>query len=814
VSAITDKARSQPTTATPRPPRCNVQPENCPEDLRDVRCWIVWRWTWAKEKWTKPPIDPATMEPGDAMGTPPKISCLTFDQAIELYESDPTIDGVGWLPYWTAKTALDADKCLEDEGEPKPWAEQLMGLCPGYTETSPSGKGLRVIVDGKLPGGAPGKIIVKGFGSGKDGTIEVFNRAGYVTFTGHMRAESAPIADRSAELGILFDIWSKAKNAGQSNGDPNAAFIVREEVTPEQLEAVRAIPDDELIERMRRGKKGDRFAQLFDEGTVANHGGDWSAADMSLVNTLCFWTAGDAARMDRLWAKSKLAKREKFDRDDYRRMTINAALLKATKFYKPRSQGGWFGNVVVAKDAAGGTTRHPLDQPDILKRLHEVTGGAIRRVGSALFAHEGGDAEVVPITSADQLFAYIGQVAHIHWADGAGLVTRRQLYEAARQTVQRYDSIEKYPHYPPVEGIYYACQWPRWRGSGAALEGLLDLFSPATEMDRELIRSYVLTLFWGGPPGERPMFLAEGPENDKGRGVGKSYLFSALAGLVGGSVSNISTRDDIGAITRRIINDAARKRCLILDNVKSERFSWADLEGMITGPTVGGYQLYVGDGSRPNLFTYAMTINGASLSEDLAQRVVVIRLDRPKSYDSADDKSSWSEAVRMYIREKQTAIFADILTAFEERPAPVRSAQRWASWTRDVLARCKEPAELQKLILTRQASVNDDAEQARALSNYVGERIGRKFNCEPANVSVWMSTEVLAEILTSFLPQPVRVGGVTKKLKAIRPPGMDYDRASGGARGWTWTGDYANRDAEAAYRWIHPDRESPGTWRR
>ena len=51
---------------------------------------------------------------------------------------------------------------------------------------------------------------------------------------------------------------------------------------------------------------------------------------------------------------------------------------------------------------------------------------------------------------------------------------------------------------------------------------------------------------------------------------------------------------------------------------------------MITTDIISGKRLYMGEGRRPNTITHVITLNGASLSKDLAQRCIPIKLARPK----------------------------------------------------------------------------------------------------------------------------------------------------------------------------------------
>lgn len=459
-----------------------------------------------------------------------------------------------------------------------------------------------------------------------------------------------------------------------------------------------------------------------------------------------------------------------------------------------------------------GDKKKPVDQPELLAHLGEITSGAIRRVGSGLFAHDGGDADLLQLASSESLFAYVAQRARIYWGEGPALTTKKQLFEAARQNVPQFEAVEKYPHFPPVPRVYYACSQPKEPGDGSALDGLLSLFSPATDLDRELIRAFVLTLFWGGPAGKRPMFLAEGPADDpkNGRGVGKSDLFAILAKLVGNPFSNVSARDDISTITKRIINDSGRKRVLLLDNVKSERFSWGDLEALITAPTVSGHRLFVGEETRPNLIVYAMTMNGASLSEDLAQRVVMIRLARPESYHR--DGKAWEEHVSNYIARHYPRIVADVMATFNAPPQPIRAEQRWAEWTHKVLARCHRADELQQLLVERQGDINDDRQAARDFGQFLAAQIRREKSCDPAGAKVWFSAEALVPIVSAYTGEKVGQRAVSKKIGRMKPPELTKSDGKH-ARGWLWTGPEANPHSRPD-RWVHahpvPEEQEEG----
>ena len=64
--------------------------------------------------------------------------------------------------------------------------------------------------------------------------------------------------------------------------------------------------------------------------------------------------------------------------------------------------------------------------------------------------------------------------------------------------------------------------------------------------------------------------------------------------------------------------------------------------------------MFIGEGQRPNTLVWAITVNGATLSGDLAERCVVIRLARP------EHNPEWRSNVSAFIRDRRWNIIADI----------------------------------------------------------------------------------------------------------------------------------------------------------
>jgi hypothetical protein len=158
------------------------------------------------------------------------------------------------------------------------------------------------------------------------------------------------------------------------------------------------------------------------------------------------------------------------------------------------------------------------------------------------------------------------------------------------------------------------------------------------------------------------MWVIVGPEDDglrMGRGVGKSITVEMLAELLGGMkfLMSVEPGDNLAKVKTRLLSPEAQAvRICLMDNVKALRFSWSDLEGLITAPVISGHRLYAGEARRPNHITWITTINGGALSKDLAERAIVLRLRRPEY------TATWEDETRALIHEHREQIVGDVIS--------------------------------------------------------------------------------------------------------------------------------------------------------
>ena len=119
-----------------------VQANNLPAELRESGLFCCWRYETrpGTDKSTKVPYNPRTG--GGAQSTNPG-TFAPLSATLEAAERGQ-YDGIG-AGIFGSLGAIDIDHCLDDNGRPSELARDIAGTIHGYTERSPSGKGLRIL---------------------------------------------------------------------------------------------------------------------------------------------------------------------------------------------------------------------------------------------------------------------------------------------------------------------------------------------------------------------------------------------------------------------------------------------------------------------------------------------------------------------------------------------------------------------------------------------------------------------------------------------------------------------------------------------
>lgn len=404
-------------------------------------------------------------------------------------------------------------------------------------------------------------------------------------------------------------------------------------------------------------------------------------------------------------------------------------------------------------------------------------------MGNALFVDDG-QGDVSWLLNTASTFGWLGSVSGlIEWRKAIGCVSREEVFHELQRTSKGYSAVETLPHFPELPGHYYACKAVT-PGEGDYARKLIDRFSPATPLDWELIVAAMATLFWGGAGGCRPCFVIT---SSSGRGAGKSKLTEMISLLVGGAML-FGSKDDPAEIKQRLLTiSATPTRMAILDNLKTLKFSWAEFEALLTAPTISGKRMYVGEASRPNTLTWFVTLNGASLSTDMAQRAVFIKLNQPTR------TGEWEDETKELILTHRWEIIADLIGFLMEKPTKrLEKFSRWAAWENAILSRLSDPDAAQRLILERQAEVDADADEALDLEHYFAEKLVR-LGYDIEREKVHIPSDIGTQWFNAQQNERLKSGQVTTIIKQFHAEGrmknlrVDPGRANG--RGFLWQGE-------------------------
>ena len=308
------------TTCAAAPMSASVScvPDQIPSALTARDQCVVWRYAMRKGKYTKVPFNARTGH--EASSTDPS-TWSTFAEEVHALGEGSAYAGVGFVfsaddPY----CGIDLDDCIID-GVMVPEAQAIIDAFSTYTEISPSGNGVKLIIIGAKPPWARCKSKrIEGFKE-----TEVYDDERYFTLTGR-RVESTPaeITPRQKELEVLCHrLWPQNEKR-----DPPAP----------QTPGIVIADDQELLNRMFASKHGERIRALWG-GDTSGHDEDASAADLAMCNHLAFWSARDKGRMDRLFRGSGLY-RQKWDRTDYRNWTLDKAIADCREVFGGRKTGG------------------------------------------------------------------------------------------------------------------------------------------------------------------------------------------------------------------------------------------------------------------------------------------------------------------------------------------------------------------------------------------------------------------------------------------------------------------------------------------
>lgn len=256
---------------------------NLPHELRVLKQWVLWKYEdVGAAKPTKVPYQPS----GKLANVTDPSTWATFEDCFNAY-SLGGYSGIGFVfsdadPY----SFIDLD---DAEGDDAILQRHLKVYHEfnSYSEVSPSGKGLHIIVKGVVPAGR------------RRSKIEIYSSARYATMTGNVYNNQNVIKDCQELLTLLWE---------QMGSGPVAQSMYQG--TDKEIDS-----DDVIIKRASEAVNGDKFTKLL-KGEWQDLYQSQSEADFAFIDMLAFYTQ-NRAQITRLFRNSPLGFRDKAKRSDY-----------------------------------------------------------------------------------------------------------------------------------------------------------------------------------------------------------------------------------------------------------------------------------------------------------------------------------------------------------------------------------------------------------------------------------------------------------------------------------------------------------------
>jgi len=252
--------------------------DKIPAELRSLKQWVLWD----KDK------IPYQINGRKADVTDPS-TWSTFDDVVKSCDG---FNGIG-LVFTINDEYSGID--LDYNPDPSIVASQLkiFNEFDSYSEISPSGKGLHIIVKGTVPAGR------------RKNSVEVYSFNRFFTMTGNVYHDK-PIEERQA---LLTQLWEQMGPA---------QLTIPTQIIEDQNEKY---TDKEIIEQAKNASNGDKFRSLL-SGQWQNLYQSQSEADYAFIDILAYYTK-NRTQLARLFRSSALGQRSKAKRQDYVKGMIN-----------------------------------------------------------------------------------------------------------------------------------------------------------------------------------------------------------------------------------------------------------------------------------------------------------------------------------------------------------------------------------------------------------------------------------------------------------------------------------------------------------
>ncbi len=216
-----------------KPPRCELVVANIPNEIRQLRRWVCWRWNRNRGKWTKVPVRPD----GTPASSTTETTWSTFDDCVRAFESRLEFAGIGFV-LGGGYAGVDLDSVYDPHfDEADSIVHEVTERLDSYTEISPSGCGLKILVRGSLPRGRRQSASESTY------DVECYDTGRYFTITGQRWPDTPPeIHERSEALAWFHRAYVAGPTNRQKLSDFSFDDYVHDQDTRKAAEAIEHIP--------------------------------------------------------------------------------------------------------------------------------------------------------------------------------------------------------------------------------------------------------------------------------------------------------------------------------------------------------------------------------------------------------------------------------------------------------------------------------------------------------------------------------------------------------------------------------------------
>lgn len=302
-------------------------------ELQTLAQWVCWYLKQEGERTTKPPINPNS-HPGqpleERLASPSNPT--TWGSYQQARHMSRYYAGIGFMfSDNDLYCGVDLDKCRNPRtGQITEWARKIITDLNSYSEISPSGTGVHIILRASM------KETIQALGrksqQHKRGHIEIYDAKRYFTFSwNHLAGTPTTIEERQGELNRLYlFVFPDAEPQTPTTIPPASSFSLSDEWIIERASMARN-GRGPLFQRLMRGDASD---YMFN-GQI-----DHSRADQALLGILAYWTGRDARRMEAIFTRSGLYRPDRWNDPagdlTYGQRSIQKAIGQCYAIYNPQ----------------------------------------------------------------------------------------------------------------------------------------------------------------------------------------------------------------------------------------------------------------------------------------------------------------------------------------------------------------------------------------------------------------------------------------------------------------------------------------------